>query len=680
MDREHILSIMYEMAQVIGGEVSVQPLLTKTLQHLLYNTSFPSGFVCLGAPFSAADPEGKIEVVLDTVVGDYELVGLEGSKVRLPARLLLGAAECCEDADLLAALPCNNAYKGYLRLPVEGQGVIVLLAPKLPETGLPLAQLFRPVMASLARAIMLCRNNDAYTDSLIAARDASQQALATSEEKFKAISAAVLDALIMLDDRGAVEYWNPAAERILGYRGEEVLGKMLHDLLAPPQYREQAARGLSAFRASGQGAMIGKTTEIEAQHKDGHIIPVELSISAFKFDGFWHAVGILRDIGEYKKAEATRTLLAAIVESSNDAIIGKDLQGIITSWNKGAEKIYGYSAAEIIGQSITVLAPPERYAEIADFLKKLRRGETIVDYESERIRKDGEWIYVALTLSPIHDESGNISGISTIARDITGRKQAEMALSRLNTELEHRVAERTAQLETVVYDLENFNYSVSHDLRIPLRAVDGFSRILMEEYSSRLDEEGVRLLNVVRDNTQKIAQYIDDMLAFSSTGRMLMSFAEIDMVAVVREVMEELKPVIAGRDLKLEINPLPSVVADRAMMRRVMLNLLSNALKFTRVQTSARIEVGAKADEMETVFFVRDNGVGFDMQYVDKLFGVFQRLHGVDEFEGTGIGLAIVKRIVGRHGGRVWAEGKVNEGATIYFSIPRAALNPGKTS
>jgi PAS domain S-box-containing protein len=552
MDREHILSIMYEMAQVIGGEVSVQPLLAKTLQHLLYNTSFPCGFVCLGAPFDAADSEGMVRVSLDAVVGDYELVGLAGSKVRLPARLLLGKTERREDADLLAALPCKEtAYTGYLRLPVDGQGVIVLLAPKLPQTDLPLEQLFLPVMANLARAIMLCRNYDAYTGSLIAAREASQRALATSEEKFEAISTAVPDALIMLDDLGAVEYWNPAAERILGYRGEEIRGKILHDLLAPQKYREPARRGFGAFRESGQGDVVGKAIELEAQHKDGHIIPVELSISALKLDGRWHAVGILRDI--------------------------------------------------------------------------------------------------------------------------TGRKQTEAELFRLNAELERRVAERTAQLETAVYDLENFNYSASHDLRIPLRAVEGFSKILLDDYAPLLDKEGVRLLNVVRDNTKKIAQYIDDMLAFSYTGRMQMLPAKIGMTELVREVYDELKPTVAGRQLDFVLNPLPPVVADRAMMRRVVINLLANALKFTRLKAAAKIEVGAKSGEAETEFFVRDNGAGFDMRYVHKLFGVFQRLHGVEEFEGTGIGLAIVKRIIARHGGRVWAEGNVNEGATVYFSLPTSA-------
>lgn len=365
-----------------------------------------------------------------------------------------------------------------------------------------------------------------------------------------------------------------------------------------------------------------------------------------------------------------------ILDSMGEGIYGLDIGGRCTFVNPAALQLLGFKVEELLGQRSHAMFHhtrsdgrpyPEDECPVQAVYKQgmVHRGEDLF------WRKDGSSFSVEFISTPIL-EAGKVTGAVVAFRDITENKQAEAAILRLNSELEQRVAERTAQLETAVYDLENFNYSASHDLRIPLRAVDGFSGILLEEYSSSLDAEGKRLLNVVRDNTKKIAQYIDDMLAFSSVGRMAMIPAEIDMGALVREVAEEFTSAAAGRDLKFEINPLPPVVADRAMMRRVMLNLFANAVKFSRFKASALIEVGAKTDDKETVIFVRDNGAGFDMRYVDKLFGVFQRLHGVDEFEGTGIGLAIVKRIVTRHGGRVWAEGKVNEGATIYFSILRA--------
>jgi PAS domain S-box-containing protein/putative nucleotidyltransferase with HDIG domain len=307
MEHGYILSILYEMALVIGGEVSVKPLLTRMLQRLLYHTSFPAGFVCLALPSSAPDSAGMLEVRIDAAVGDYELAGLIGQTVRLPAQLLRGAAERGEDATLLATLPEKvNRYKAYLRLPIDGQGVVVLLSPQLPDSDLPLTQLFQPVMANLAKAILLCSYHDAYTGGLIAARDASQLALADSDEKFRAISVAALDALIMVDNRSELVYWNPAAERILGYRADEVLGKPLHQMLTPQRYQSSAIQGFNAFRSTGQGAVIGKTIEIEALHKDGREIPVELSISSLKLNEHWHAVGILRDISERKEAERER--------------------------------------------------------------------------------------------------------------------------------------------------------------------------------------------------------------------------------------------------------------------------------------------------------------------------------------------------------------------------------------
>ena len=245
------------------------------------------------------------------------------------------------------------------------------------------------------------------------------------------------------------------------------------------------------------------------------------------------------------------------------------------------------------------------------------------------------------------------------------------AINRLNRELEQRVTMRTAQLEAANKELESFAYSVSHDLRVPLRAIDGFSRLVLAHYEDRLDDEGKRLLNVVRNNTKKMGQLIDDILAFSRAGRLEIKVAETDMEALAREAWEDIGHSIAGREVRSEIKPLPKVQGDAAMLRQVWVNLLGNAAKFTSPKAAAHIEVGSSAQDGENVFYVRDNGAGFDMQYVDKLFGMFQRLHGVDEFEGTGIGLAIVKRIVTRHGGRVWAEGKVNEGAVFYFSLPR---------
>jgi light-regulated signal transduction histidine kinase (bacteriophytochrome) len=243
-------------------------------------------------------------------------------------------------------------------------------------------------------------------------------------------------------------------------------------------------------------------------------------------------------------------------------------------------------------------------------------------------------------------------------------------LRRRNLQLEKRVAELAQRLEAAVKDLENFSYSVSHDLRAPLRAIDNFSSILHKEYGEQLDDEGRRLIAVVRKNAAKMGMLIKDILAFAQAGDRELILAEIDLEALVRDVLEELTPTFAGRQVSVQIHSLPHITADNAIIRRVWVNLLGNAIKFTRPRELAQIEINARVTGNEVICSVKDNGVGFEPEYGHKLFGIFQRLHDSDQFEGTGIGLGIVKRSIDKHGGRVWAEGAPDSGATFYFSLP----------
>ena len=274
------------------------------------------------------------------------------------------------------------------------------------------------------------------------------------------------------------------------------------------------------------------------------------------------------------------------------------------------------------------------------------------------------------------NENGQMESMRGVIGDITQRRAAEEEIRSLNATLEQRVRERTLKLETVVKELDAFSYSVSHDLRAPLRAIDGFSRMVIEEYSQELAQEGQRKLGVIRTEAQRMSRLIDDLLTFSRLGRAEMHSEPVDMRAFAQDVFNELTGMETnGRKIHFQIQPLPIAVGAQAMIRQVWVNLIGNAIKFTRGRELAEIEVGSHPGAGgETVYYIKDNGVGFDMRHVGKLFGVFQRLHSEKEFEGTGVGLALVQRIVSRHGGRVWAEAEEGRGATFFFTLPKPSL------
>jgi PAS domain S-box-containing protein len=375
---------------------------------------------------------------------------------------------------------------------------------------------------------------------------------------------------------------------------------------------------------------------------------------------------------ERKREEERLRWLATVLIDSNDAITVQNLDGTILSWNRGAERIYGYTEQEALGMNIRELVPEPQRAEVNHFIDHVRSGDLAESLETQRQTKDGRVLDVWLTLTALTDETGEPTAVATTERDITERKRAEQRIQVLNAELEQRIVELSAANK----ELEAFSYSVSHDLRAPLRGIDGFSRMLLEDHADQLGTEGRRRLNVIRSSAEQMAQLIDDLLAFSRLGRKHMSSSRIDMSALAQEVFAQLQRDGLNQAVDLRIGALPHADGDRAMIREVLWNLLSNAVKFTRPRKVPVIELAGEVRADENAYSVKDNGIGFDMKYADKLFQVFQRLHDPKEFEGTGIGLALVQRIVHRHGGRVWAEAKTGEAATFHFTLPRRKESP----
>jgi PAS domain S-box-containing protein len=651
---------------------------------------------------------------------------------------------------------------------------------------------------------------------------------------------------------------NQSAINTYGYNREEFLKMTVKDILPEeniPLLKEIVGQNKdNSLHISGW------------QHikKDGTAIYIEIFSNDIIYDGKEARLVISNDISHLKELDSSLRLSNAIVEFSEDAIIGKTPDGIITSWNESAERMYGYKKEEIINKPVSILFTPEDMSEFKDIMQKIRMGKRIEHYQTTRIKKDGSMIDVSISISPIKDNFKRIIGASTIARDITRiklveaerdkllnneitlREKIEIGQERLaflseaskilsssldyeitlasiagisvpficdwcaidlinedkklkrvivvhsdakkkyyadqlkevfenvnleatnvydvvctgkpklfpvitsgyfenkevnteflsliktlglssviivplkymnkifgaitfvmkesnriyqeedlkfaeeianrasiaienaalynasqliNAELERRVKHRTEQLEAANNELETFSYSVSHDLKAPLRAIEGFSRVLLEEHSDQMDEEAKRLFNIIISNTAHMSRLIEDLLEFSRVTRTRMNKVKVDMTEMARNVFDELKILENSRNISLSIEELCPADGDPALLKQVWINLIANAIKFTRPRDRALIKIGNKVEDGDIIYFIQDNGVGFDMKYSQNLFGVFQRLHKYKDFEGTGVGLALVERIIKRHGGKIWADAKLDEGASFYFTL-----------
>ncbi len=441
--------------------------------------------------------------------------------------------------------------------------------------------------------------------------------------------------------------------RTLGYERDELVGKRSVDFLTEESRRRAVEVDIPRLFKTG----VAKDGEYQMVKKNGEVIDVLLSavLERDEEGKIVRSFAFIVDVTHRKKAEEalrqSEARFRRLVEHAADAFYLVDPEtSRILDVNERASQALGYTRDELLNMTVQDMSVHVTQEQLKRIYDKCVSGVPHT-WEATHRRKDGSTFPAEVRVLAFEEAEQKLQ--VALARDITDRKRAEEALK-----------ERTAELEA-------FSYSISHDLRAPLLAIDGFSQILAADYVDKLDAEGLRLLSVIRQNTKAMGQMINDMLAFFRLGRQEMQPTEVDLSDLARSIAEELRCSNAERKLQFKIQPLPRVRGDDAMMRQALVNLLSNAVKFTIPRDVAVIEVGHRSEAGRSIYYVKDNGVGFDMQYVDKIFGVFQRLHTVDEFEGTGVGLAIVQRIFHRHGGEVWAEGKIDEGAVISFTVPR---------
>lgn len=503
----------------------------------------------------------------------------------------------------------------------------------------------------------------------IVERNRAEEALRKSAKQFRMLVETMNDGLVSQNEEGVITYVNDRLLEMLGYSGEDLVGSSAAILF--DQYNQSILENRTAVRLRGQRASF----EIEMIRKDGRTIPTLIaSTPIFDEEGhFKGAIGTITDITIRKQAEEANSRLAAIVESSDDSIIGTAPNGIIVSWNAGAERMYGFSAKETVGRSVTILFPATITAGERDMISKVIGGERVENYETVRVRKDGRQIHASVTLSPIRDASGRIVGISSITRDITRRKQDDEELRSY-----------MAKLERSNEELKEFVFVASHDLHEPLRKVQTLGDRLKMKYSAQLGEQGCDYLDRMRSSASRMRSLIDALLDYSRVTARAAYFTTVDLNELVRSVVSDLDLHLEQTGGRVELQDLPTIEADADQMYRLFQNLINNSLKY-HGEEKPLIKISCSRDFEEAPLtgfsgkeycriYVEDNGIGFDEKYLDRIFKPFQRLHARTEYEGTGIGLAICRKIAERHEGSISASSEPGKGATFMITLPVKGL------
>ncbi|MBS1744390.1 MAG: PAS domain S-box protein [Bacteroidetes bacterium] len=488
-----------------------------------------------------------------------------------------------------------------------------------------------------------------------------QEKIRLQNEELTGILERITDGFIILDNDFRYVFVNKEICKMVNRRPEDLIGKIVWEefpeaIGSPTYYTIINARDTQQF-----GSSVDYYPPL-GLWQENRVYPGGDKLSIF-----------IRDISEQKRAEEKIAksekiykTIASSIPGSLICIMDTDYRYLLIEGDM--LEGFGYTRDELVGNKASAVIPSERFNEVLPNLRRVFNGESF-SFDSKRNNR-----YVLNRYVPLKDESEQIYAAMIVLIDVTHLKLAEEKIMELNTSLETKVAERTAQLEAVNKELEAFTYSVSHDLRAPLRAINGYAKIVEEDYHTIINDEGKRLLKVIKDNATKMGALIDELLRFSKLGRKALNRSWVNMNELVTEVIREMN---YGNPTTVQINigKLHTVPVDKTLMHHVLFNLISNAVKYSDKANHPMVEINSEKKDSSWIFSVKDNGVGFDMKYADKLFGVFQRLHSESEFPGTGVGLAIVQRIITKHGGNVWANAELNKGAQFYFSIPEQQEN-----